>query len=132
MRPIFLIFLFLTLLSAGLSIHAAGNIVTNGTSGSQVKIVKKVDQVPYTEHGHRHIAIKRAGLTEVTTSFLSDEDDDNMSARKYLLPALCALILYYAIVFCLHRIYSRERLPFCNHLCQTGAYKNIFQRSLRL
>ena len=99
---------------------------------SQVNVVKKADQVQIGERGDRHLSVKRAVLSEDAPSILSDEDDDNTAARKYLLPALCALILYYAIVANFPGIYCKERLPFCSHLSHTSAYKYILQRSLRI
>jgi hypothetical protein len=131
MRPIFLFLLSLCFLSAGLNNHAHGDVHASSVSDPLVQHVRKSGELGNGERSQQHIVLKAAGLTEDGTSILSDEDDDNTSARKYL-SAHCALILYYAIVLSFPCIYRKERLPFCTHLSYTSAYKYILQRSLRI
>jgi hypothetical protein len=132
MKPIFLFFLSLCFLSAGLSNHAFGDVLASKVPYAQVQHTKNADQVGVENRSQHHNLIKGAGLSADETSLISDEDDDNTSARRYLVPVKYALILSYAIVLSFLSSCRKQPLPICSHLSYTGGYKYILQRALRI
>jgi hypothetical protein len=131
MRPLILFFLSLCFLSAGLNHHAYGHVPATGMAKSAKQSVKAAAQAQLGERSQHSSLIKAAVASEDGNSIISDEDDDNIFARKYLL-ATCPLLLSYAIVLTFAGIHRKERLPSCSHLYCTSAPRYISQRSLRI
>jgi hypothetical protein len=72
-------------------------------------------------------------LTEKKEDLISIEDDEDVvTSRKYVLPAMYFIVLVYASVSAELYSYLKSSLPFCGHLSFTSSYKYILQRVLRL
>lgn len=94
---------------------------------------EKTQQIKFGNAGTGLQVTKNNGLTDRKEELISIEDDEDVvSSRKYVLPAMYFIILAYASVSINFSCYLKSSLPFCGHLSFTSSYKYILQRVLRL
>jgi hypothetical protein len=104
----------------------------NTITSIAVKPTSNVQQIILLNETHDNKIVKNTSVCEITESFISDEDEDNLFGRKYVLPALAYFILIYT--FLLSYIYScvKASLPTCAHLFYASSYKYLTLRTLRI
>ena len=104
----------------------------NKITSLAAKPTLSVQHIKLLNEIHDNKIVKNTSVSEKTESFISDEDEDNLFGRKYVLPALAYFILTYT--FLLSCIYNcvKAILPVCAHLFYTSSYKYITLRTLRI
>ena len=134
MRTVVLFFLFLCFLFVGRHYHAYGNMPSNGLRNTVAQTTDKIKQLGYSIINNEHAVVKTHSKVQGGNYLISDfdEDENNPSARRYVLLAKYSLIVAYTIVLSYLVTCLKERLPIIRHLSYISSYKYIVQRALRI
>jgi hypothetical protein len=134
MRTIVLFFLFLCFLFVGRHYHAYDSVRANGLRNTVAQTTDKIKQLGFSIIKHDDAVIKHHSAAHdgnfPITDF--DEDENNPSARRYILLAQYSLIVSFTLVLSYLFTYLKERLPIIRHLSYISSYKYIVQRALRI
>jgi len=134
MRTIVLFFLFLSFLFVGRHYYAHSNVPASGARNTVAQTTDKIKQLNYSVLKHDRAILKTHGKVKDGDSLLSDldEDENDSSARRYVLLAKYALIVAYTLVLSYLITRLEVRLPVLRHLSYISSYKYIVQRAIRI
>jgi len=134
MRTIVLFFLFLCFLFVGRHYHAYESVRANGLRNTVAQTTDKIKQLNYSIIKHDLAVVKKHSKVQDGNYLISDfdEDENNPSAKRYMLMAKYSLIVAYTIVLSYLITCLEERLPVIRHLSYISSYKYIVQRALRI
>lgn len=85
-------------------------------------------------NSNQDITVLKGSAESKEPEFLisSEDEDESLSARRYLLQDKYSLIVSYTLVLSLLYSSFKDRLPLCKHLSYTSSYKYIILRALRI
>lgn len=134
MRIAVIFFLFLCFSLSGVNDYVHLDAYQNRISYSQVQNIKKTQQAKFTNANKDFTVPKYTSLGKEKEHLLinNEEEEDYVSARKYVLLVRYFTTLSLTFNFNYSLSIFKDSLPFCTHLSYSSSYKYITQRVLRI
>lgn len=134
MRIVVIFFLFLCFSLSGVydSVHL--DACQNRISYLPAQNIEKTQQAKFTNAYKDFTVTKNTSLGKEKEHFVivEDEEEDHVSARKYVLLVRYFTTLSLAFNFNYSLSIFKDSLPFCTHLSYSSSHKYITQRVLRI
>lgn len=133
MRTVYLLFIFLCLLSSGKHTYAYAGTHHHANNSSSAHNIGKSKENKFVNSKSKTL-FKSSASTDKEEFLIGYEDDDEntVSARKYILTDKFSLILFYTFVLGYLSTCINNRLPICSHLFFISSNRYIVQRALRI
>ena len=134
MRIVVIFFLFLCFSLSGMYDYVHLDAYQNRISYSPAQNIEKTQQAKFTNAYRDFTVTKNTSLGKEKEHFVivEDEEEDHVSARKYVLLVRYFTTLSLAFNFNYSLSIFKDSLPFCTHLSYSSSYKYITQRVLRI
>jgi hypothetical protein len=135
MKAMYLLLVSLCFFLSGGRVNSAYAVANHNkvtyTPAHQVQELQQIDRFS----DNKDAAIFRAAGANDEDKLLfssENEDENDLSARKYILLTKYSLILTYTFILSNLCVCVKDRIPFCSHLSYISSYKYIVQRALKI